>query len=352
MLRRFAMLVFFDVRKCFFCYANLERNKILFVSFSPLNLLNRPKFKSGGEMDALSKVLETIKFKGIVYNKREFSAPWGLEMSQDEVSQFWRLLKGTCFLQVPGEPLLEMKEGDMVFVPHGSSHWIADHPGSNRVPSIVYRKARDSGIPMFSGDGETSVLIGGHFEFDTRPAHPFLRDLPKTIHITHFNSEVRSWLQHTANLIGEEVSCERPGGKIILGRLAEVAFVHLIRAYLEKADHATGFLLALKDERISKALQLMQDFPEREWTLDSLSSGAGMSRSLFCLEFKKMVGETPLSYLTNWRIVRAKEILSASKDNISGVAMEVGYRSEAAFNRVFKKLTGQTPANFRRGKLI
>jgi AraC-like DNA-binding protein/mannose-6-phosphate isomerase-like protein (cupin superfamily) len=302
-------------------------------------------------MDALSKVLETIKFKGVVYDRRELSAPWGIEVQQDEASQFWRLLKGKCYLKVPGEPPVEMQEGELIFVPHGSAHWIADHPRSNRVSSIEYRKARAGGNPMFTGDGDTTVLIGGHFEFDTKPAHPFLTDLPKLIRITDFKTEVRAWLQHTANLIAEEVSNDRPGSKIILGRLAEVAFVHLIRAYLEKADHAKGFLLALKDERISAALKGMQESPEKEWTLDSLSITAGMSRSLFCAEFKKMIGETPLTYLTNWRIIKAKELLLTTKGNISGVAMDVGYQSEAAFNRIFKKKTSQTPASFRRAKV-
>jgi AraC-like DNA-binding protein len=302
-------------------------------------------------MDALSKVLETIKFKGVVYDRRELSAPWGIDIHQDDASQFWRLLKGKCFLKVPGEPVLEMQEGDLVFVPHGSAHWIADHPRSNRVSSVVFRHARASGNPMFTGDGNTTVLIGGHFEFDTKPAHPFLTDLPNIIHITQYKTEVRAWLQHTANLIAEEVSNDRPGSKIILGRLAEIAFVYLIRAYLEKADHAKGFLLALKDERISTALKLMQESPEKEWTLELLSSAAGMSRSLFCNEFKKMVGETPLSYLTNWRMIRAKELLLTTRGNISEVAIDVGYQSEAAFNRIFKKKVSQTPASFRRAKL-
>ena len=337
------------MNKIAFDSANLNGKKILLMSKSPLNLLNRLIFLP---MDALSKILETIKLKGVVYDKRELSVPWGLDISKDEASQFWRLLKGKCFLKVPGEPLLEMHEGDLVFVPHGSSHWIADHPDSRRVPSIEFRKARDSGKPMFTGDGDTTIFIGGHFEFDTKPAHPFLADLPNIIHITHFKTEVRAWLQHTANLIAEEVSHEKPGSKIILGRLAEVAFVHLIRAYLEKADHAKGFLLALKDERISTALKLMQDSPEKEWTLDLLSSAAGMSRSLFCHQFKIMVGETPLSYLTNWRIIKAKELLSKTKGNISEVAMDVGYQSEAAFNMVFKKKVSQTPANFRRANVI
>jgi len=303
-------------------------------------------------MDALSKVLETIKFKGVVYDKRQLAAPWGIEVQQDEASQFWRLLKGKCWLKVPGEPPVEMREGELIFVPHGSAHWIADHPRSSRVSSITFRKARASGNPMFTKGGETTVLIGGHFEFDTKPAHPFLTDLPKLIRITDFKTEVRAWLHHTASLIAEEVSHDRPGSKIILGRLAEIAFVYLIRAYLEKADHPKGFLLALKDERLSAALKGMQESPEKKWTLDSLSATARMSRSLFCAEFKKTVGETPLSYLTNWRIIKAKELLLTTKGNISEVAMGVGYQSEAAFNRIFSKKTSQTPASFRRQALF
>lgn len=301
-------------------------------------------------MDALSQVLETIKFKGVVYNKREFSAPWGLEIAEDYASQFWRLLKGTCFLQVPGEQILELKEGDLVFVPHGSSHWITDHPGSKRVSSTLYRQARDKGQEMFRGDGTVSILIGGHFEFDIKPGHPFLRDLPKIIHITRFDSEVSAWLKHTTNLIAEELNQEKPGSQIILGRVAEVAFVYLIRAYLETAANPKGFMIALADARISKALKLMQQYPQKEWTLKSLSQTAGMSRSLFCHEFKRMVGETPLSYLTHWRVIRAKELLITKKDKIRDIAIEVGYQSEAAFNRIFKKLEGETPAQFRRSR--
>jgi AraC-like DNA-binding protein len=302
-------------------------------------------------MDALSKVLETVKFKGIIYNKLEFSAPWGINVTEDYASQFWRLLSGKCVLQVPGEPLLELAVGDLVYVPHGSSHWIAGHASHHRVPALEFRQARDSGHPLFVGQEEPTVLLGGHFEFDMMPNHPFLTDLPNVIHVSHYNTEVSAWLRQTANLIFEEVTHPKPGSEVILGRLAEVAFVHIIRAYLEEEDNAKGFLLALQDERISKALQLMQTFPEKDWSLDTLSSQAGMSRSLFCSEFKRMVGETPLSYLTNWRIIKARELLATTKGNISEVAIDVGYQSEAAFNRIYKKKTGETPARYRRTKL-
>ena len=141
---------------------------------------------------------------------------------------------------------------------------------------------------------------------------------------------------------------ERPGGRIIMSRLAEVMFVYLIRTYLEQADETSGFLLALKDDRISKGLKLMQEFPEKAWTVPALAKETGMSRTLFFNKFKKIAGETPMSYLTNWRIMKAKDILAVSKENIIDVAEQVGYQSEAAFNRMFKEKTGETPANYRR----
>jgi transcriptional regulator GlxA family with amidase domain len=128
-------------------------------------------------------------------------------------------------------------------------------------------------------------------------------------------------------------------------------FINIIRAYLEQAAPDSGFLSALNDPRISKALKLMQDSPQNNWTLKSLASEIGMSRSVFFNRFKKLVHETPLSYLTNWRIRQAQKLLVMDNSNISQIAANVGYQSEAAFNRVFKSKTGQTPAVYRRVKI-
>ena len=301
-------------------------------------------------MDALSTILEAIHLKGMVYEKAALSAPWGIDVPQDGNSQFWRLEKGTCFLKIPGAPVVEMKEGDLIFVPHGSAHAISDKPGRRLVPSPRYVASRREGKPMFSGNGAETILIGGHFEFGPRSVHPFLSDLPKIMHIRSLRQEENSWLQQSSRLLYDEVSSERPGSKMIVSRLAEMIFIYIIRTYLEQADDATGFLLALKDDRISKGLKLMQESPEKEWTIQSLAKSTGMSRTLFFNEFKQLVGDTPMGYLTNWRIMKAQEILLASKENISEVAEKVGYQSEAAFNRIFKSKTGQTPASYRRAK--
>lgn len=170
----------------------------------------------------------------------------------------------------------------------------------------------------------------------------------------HINTtkELNLWLQQAAVLMNEEMSAEKIGSKLILGRLVDILFVLIIRAYLEQVDLKGGFLMALKDNRISNSLKSMHESPENDWTLNQLAVTAGMSRSLYCREFKRLVGETPLSYLTNWRILKAKEILSDSKENISEIASKVGYQSEAAFNRLFKTKVGVTPANYRRKSVV
>ena len=298
-------------------------------------------------MDALSGVLERAKLKTVFYPKFLFSSPWGVEMEQDSRSQFWKLLKGTCYLRVPGEKDIKMNVGDIVCIPHGSKHLISGKSNSTCVPASEFGKAYHSGKPLFQGRDEETILMGGHFEFTPSVQHPFIKSLPKVIHI-NTTKEINLCLEHAALMMNEEISSEKIGSKLILSRLVDILFVLIIRAYIEQVDIKGGFLMALKDDRICKSLKNIHEFPEKDWKLNQLAASANMSRSLYCREFKRFVGETPLSYLTNWRILKSKELLSESKDNISEIANRVGYQSEAAFNRLFKSKVGETPASYRR----
>ena len=303
-------------------------------------------------MDALSTVLDATRLRGVVYNKIPLAAPWGLDIVKDENSQFWRLVSGSCTVGSPDGRVIKMAEGDLIFIPHGSAHWIADKPTSLRMPSPEFVKSLRAGVPVFSSDGEKTVLIAGHFEFDYQPLHPFLKDLPPIIHIKQYVTEKQLLVRQVALLMLEELTNERPGSSVMLKCLSEMMFVHIIRAYLEQTAPDSGYLSALNDPRISKALKLMQDTPQAEWTLESLASEIGMSRSVFFNPFKKLVHETPLTYLTNWRIRQAQKLLMINNSKVSEIAAKIGYRSEAAFNRIFKSKTGQTPAVYRRSKLI
>jgi transcriptional regulator GlxA family with amidase domain len=219
------------------------------------------------------------------------------------------------------------------------------------MPSPEFVKARRAGIPVFNSGGNVTTLIAGHFEFDYQALHPFLKDLPAVIHIRQYVTENQLLVKQVAQLMLNELNNEKPGSRVMLKCLSEIMFVNIIRAYLEQDAPQSGFLSALNNPRISKALTLMQDSPQNNWTLDSLALEVGMSRSVFFNQFKKLVYETPLSYLTNWRIRQAQKLLLTDKNNVAEIAASVGYQSEAAFNRVFKLKTGQTPAAYRRSKL-
>ena len=299
-------------------------------------------------MDVLSSILDSVKLKAVVYQQARFTTQWGVQVAQDENSQFWRLLKGTCYVVLPGNEIIKMDVGDFVFVPHGSAHIICSKPGNMAVPSAQYVKALLDKKPLFQGDDEETILIGGHFEFTSKERHPFLTSLPKVIHIDQSQSELNLWLKSIGGFLNEEVCGPKPGSKVILSRLAEVLFILIIRSYMERNDVEEGFLRALKDERICNSLKAMHEHPEKEWSLQQLAAVAGMSRSLYAKDFKQLVGETPLGYLTAWRILKAKEFLLDSKKNIEEVAGDVGYQSEAAFNRIFKLKVGETPARYRR----
>lgn len=307
-------------------------------------------------MDLLSDILESLrlkKLKAAIYPKITVTKnSWGIEVSQDNNSQFWRLLKGTCYLKVEGETAIKMKEGEIFFIPHGASHQISGNPENECVPAAQYGKALRNGAPLFRGNNEETILMGGHFEMDPSFKHPFINSLPKLMHITAMQSELCFWLNNVAVFMNDEISDEQAGTKVILARLADIIFILIIRAYLNQENIEQGFLMALKDERISSSLKSMHEFPEKEWTIEQLATKAGMSRSLYCKEFKRSVGETPLNYLTNWRIIKSKEFLSATKENISEVAAKVGYQSEAAFNRLFKTKVGVTPAIYRRNNVV
>jgi AraC-like DNA-binding protein len=277
-----------------------------------------------------------------------FNSPWGIDVAKDENSQFWRLMSGTCTLGLASGEIIILKEGDLVFIPQGASHWIADKEGSSLIKAAAYIKARLAGQSIFQSPGNETVLIGGHFQFEKEQLHPFFKDMPAIIHIKSFETENQLLLQHSAQLIFNELKTEKQGSRLILRGLSELLFIQIIRAYLEQFDTPSGFLSALNDSRVSKALKIIQEQPDQEWTIETLANEIGMSRSAFFNRFKKLTGETPSNYLTNWRINRAKQLLVKTDNNINDVAINVGYRSEAAFNRIFKTKTGLTPAIFRR----
>ncbi|WP_411031742.1 AraC family transcriptional regulator [Spongiimicrobium sp. 3-5] len=297
-------------------------------------------------MDVLSKVLEKIKLSSAVYFKSDFPAPWGMEVPKGPFSQFHLVAHGKCLLHFQ-EEFIELFEGDIVVFPLGSHHWLADAKTSKRASGQEVLTAIQQGESLFQGTQLHTTLVCGHFEFDRSFDHPVISELPNLIHITKTEKKDYQWLAQIVELIKHESAAGQVGSHVIVNKLGEILFMHVLRAHMLQQKRQQGFLAALLDPRMAKALTAIHLNPAFEWKLQGLAQIAGMSRTSFCNRFKSLIGDTPLNYVTQWRMLCARELLLQSAKPVGEIALEVGYRSEAAFNRVFKKRMVLTPLKFR-----
>lgn len=300
-------------------------------------------------MDALSDILQTIHLRSSVYFRRDFSAPWGMRIDAGEFAQFHLIVRGQCFLQDQHHTKpLALSGGDIVVFPTGETHSLCDRPGRRLHPGRKVVESLQRGETIFKGDGPATTLVCGHFEFDRTLDHPFLRDLPSLIHLTDTDRRQLRWLETSTNIIIQEAGSANPGADVVVNRLTEVLFIQIVRAYMLQNEVSEGYLAALKDGQISEALRIIHSAPQISWTLENIARNIGMSRSAFARRFKQLVGLTPMDYLTRWRMEKARELLNNRKLSIIDIAEQVGYLSEAAFSRAFKRRFRQTPGALRR----
>jgi AraC-like DNA-binding protein len=297
-------------------------------------------------MDPLSDVLKKVKLSSAVYFKSNFSSPWGMNVAKGPFAQFHIVTRGQCVIKTQ-EKELQLFAGDIIVFPLGTSHWLADSTFSDLKEGKDVLQSILDGKSIFEGDIVSTTLLCGHFEFDRSIGHPLINELPEIILIKEAERKELSWLENIANLVIQETGSENAGSNIIVNKLSEVLFIHILRAFIGQQKIKHGFLAAIQDVRISAVLSAIHATPEKDWQLASLAQIAGMSRTSFSNQFKNLVNETPLSYITNWRILKAKELLAESKHTVGEIADKVGYQSEAAFNRVFKKRVMSTPLKFR-----
>ena len=298
-------------------------------------------------MDGLSAVLDQIKLNSVVYFKSAFAPSWGMDVPQGPFAQFHIIAEGKCYFKCDGEELKNLTAGDILIFPTGTAHWLAHTPKAKKINGQEVVSSVQQGKSVFDGSNTATTLICGHFEFDRSVAHPFLSSLPDIIHIKKIEDNGFSRILDIANLLITETQTDSSGSKIIVQRLAEALFISALRHYISQ-DHDQPYFAALYDHKISTALQLIHACPEKDWSVDNLSKEAGMSRTSFANHFRDKVGQTPMHYLTNWRMLIARRILEESEEPIAEIAERVGYGSEPAFNRAFKKIVNQTPAKFRR----
>lgn len=304
-------------------------------------------------MDVLSDILRSVHLGGGVYFRCEFSSPWGMEIKPTAVAEFHIIVRGSCWLRMPGlSAPIPLHGGDLVAFPHGDPHGLVDSPEGAARPAeeIVQGQSLDHYGPVtYGGNGLPATVLCGYFELDRDRPHPLVAALPSLIHIRGTDSDDFAWLQTTIQFMIQETRTARPGADAVVNRLAEVLLVQMVRAYIAQAGTPPGMLAAIADKQIGSALQLMHQAPQQPWSLASLSQRIGMSRSAFAVRFNQLVGQTPMQYLTFWRMQKARELLHESRLSTAAIAEQVGYQSEAAFSKVFKKAVGTGPGAYRRG---
>lgn len=299
-------------------------------------------------MDALSDILALVRLKGVVYFRRDFAAPWGMEMGRSAFAQFHLIVRGHCILEHAGRAPVALSAGDILMFPRGDPHALADQPKRPKVPGIQVLDKHLQGEPIFLDGDVTTTMVCGHFAFDPRFAHPLLDQMPPLIHLTQAAPHELSWLETVTAAIIQETDSGRAGATAVVERLAEVLFVQILRAFMASRRPRDGMLAALRDERISRALKIIHDCADENLSLDKIARAVGMSRSAFAERFRALTGQAPIGYLTDWRMLKARELLEETGEPIDAICARVGYQSEAAFNRAFKRRYGRGPGALRR----
>lgn len=303
-------------------------------------------------MDVLSDILSSIHLGGGVRFRCELSAPWGMAMPPSPAAEFHVIVRGSCWLRLPGEKEpIALQGGDMVAFLHGAPHRIADAPEGDARPIGEILKGQSLehyGPVTHGGGGLPASVLCGYFEFDRDSLHPLVSALPPFVLLRGTDTSEFAWLQTALNFMIHETQAARPGAEAVVNRLAGVLFVQMVRAYVQQAKSPPAMLAAIADKPVGAALALMHKAPGQPWTLETLARRAGISRSLLAARFHALVGQTPMQYLTLWRMQLARRLLAKTALSTAAIAERAGYQSEAAFSKAFKKAVGMGPGAYRR----
>ncbi|CAA6803788.1 MAG: AraC family transcriptional regulator [uncultured Thiotrichaceae bacterium] len=308
--------------------------------------------KIPGFTDPLGETLHLLRLNGTLYCRSELTAPWGIDMPPFEDYMMFHVVKaGHCWLEVEGEEPRLLQQGSLTLVPHGNGHCIRSSPTADATPlfDIPVEKVSDRyEIMRHGGDGELTHLTCGVVSFDHAVGQRLVTQLPKVLQIDGRNDEEDSWLQSTLRFITREARELRPGGETVITHLADILIIQAIRTWIDSAPEADqGWLAALRDKHIGKALAAIHREPDKDWSVGSLAKEVGMSRSGFSARFTHLVGESAKRYLTHWRMQLARAQLLETTDTLAILAERNGYQSEAAFCRAFKRVFGVSPGSVR-----
>jgi AraC-like DNA-binding protein len=304
-------------------------------------------------VDPLGEALHFLHMSGVYYTRSELTAPWGLALPALPGSLMFHVVtSGHCWLEVEGAEPQVLRPGDFSLVPHGDGHRLLSAPGAPVADlfDLPLEQVSERYEILRHGEGGAATnLICGGVRFDHPAAKQLVSLLPKLIYIKAWESAQMEWIQSTLRLMANEARELRPGGETIITRLADVLVIQALRSWLAEDPVAqTGWLGALQDTQIGRAILLIQREPGRAWTVASLANEVAMSRSAFAVRFKELVGETPMHYATRWKMNLALTWLREEDVSLGDLAERLGYQSEAAFSRAFKRFTGISPGAARR----
>lgn len=317
--------------------------------------------------EVLSDVLRTVRLTGAVFFEVDASAPWVAEApptselaalvlpGSRHVIEYHVVVSGSCWIgRVAGDEVVDLVQagpGSVVVFPHGDPHVMSSAPHMRTEPTFGVFEPRhpDEQLPFSiragSDQGEGTRLVCGFLGCDALPFNPLIQALPRTLHLPACTSGDSGWLGSLIEAILTESRARRPGSTGVLARLSELIFIEVVRRYGESLPvKSSGWLGALGDPHVGRALRLLHASPARPWTLPDLAREAGVSRSVLAERFTASLGMPPMTYLQNWRMQIAESLLLGGSTPLAHIAETVGYESEAAFSRAFKRCTGQSPA--------
>ncbi|QJR10019.1 RCS-specific HTH-type transcriptional activator RclR [Usitatibacter rugosus] len=314
-------------------------------------------------MDALSETLRVVRLVGAIFLKGRFTAPWCydaahadvaapiLEPTAEKVVVFHMITEGECIVEMDGEPPMHLTAGDVIVFPQGDAHRMASAPGlppakPTRLDQILLRRPREI---AYGGGGKTTRLVCGYLACDARLAKLLLAGLPRMLRVNVRGSNAGTWLEASVRYALAEARSPRPGGAGVLAKLSEVLFIEVLRLYMnEQSAGRTGWLAGVSDRIVGAALAELHKRPAYPWTLEELAREAGTSRSVLAERFQELVGTSPMQYLTQWRMLLAANMLERTNSPLVKIAEDVGYQTDTAFSRAFRREYGDPPAAWRR----
>jgi AraC-like DNA-binding protein len=314
-------------------------------------------------VDALSETLRVVRLIGAIFINARFKAPWCyqspradvaaplLEPGAERVVIFHLITEGECYVELGRQPPVRLVAGDVVVFPKGDAHRMTSKPGvppakGTRLEQVLARRPRQL---VYGGDGPTTRIVCGYLACDARLAGMLLAGLPSLLRVNVRGSNAGIWLEASVRYALAEAHSPRPGGSGVLAKLAEVLFIEVLRLYMnEQGEGRTGWLAGVSDRIVGPALNLMHSRPAHAWTLEQLAHEGGTSRSVLAERFQNLVGSTPMHYLTQWRMLLAANLLCRSNAPLARIAEDVGYHTDTAFSRAFRRVYGAPPASWRR----